>query len=65
MARGDDPYKIVQRIGDNASKMELLDDMKISTTFNIGDLTPYIEDKDEGNEDFRKNPLQGGEVDVE
>jgi len=32
---------------------------------NIGDLTPHIEDDDECNEDFRVNPLHGGEVDVE
>jgi len=61
MTRADDPYKIVQRVGDNAYKRELLGDMNISTTFNVEDLTPYIEDEDEGNEDLRENPLQGGD----
>jgi len=47
MARGDDPYKIVQKVGDNAYKIEVSSDIKISTTFTIENLTPYIEDKDE------------------
>ena len=45
--------------------MDLLADMNISYTFNIGYLTLYIEDEDEGNEYLRANPLQGREVDVE
>ena len=64
MARGDDPHKIVQKVGDNAYKIELPDEMNIFTTFNVGDLTPYTEDKDEGREDLRANPLQW-EVDAE
>jgi len=55
MTRGDDPYKIVQKVGDNADKIELTGDMNILTAFNVGDLTPYIKD-----EDLRANPLQGG-----
>jgi len=39
--------------------------MNISATFNVRDLTPYIEDEDEDIRDLRVNPLQGGEVDVE
>ena len=65
MARGDDPYKIVQRVRDNAYKVELSDDMNISTTFNVEDLTPYIEDEDEDVGDFKANPLQERKVDVE
>jgi len=34
--------------------------MIIFATFNVRDLTPYIEDKDEVHEDLRANPLQGG-----
>ena len=64
MARGNDPHKIVQKVGDNAYKIELLDEMNIFATFNVGDLTPYTKDKDEGCEDLRANPLQG-EVDAE
>jgi len=30
----------------------------------LGNLTPYIEEDDEHNENLRANPLQGREVDV-
>jgi len=33
--------------------------MNISATFNVGDLTPYIKDEDEGNEDLREISVQG------
>ena len=39
--------------------------ISISATFNVGDLTPYIEDEDDNIGDLRENPLQGGEVDAE
>jgi len=59
MARGDDHYKIIQKVGDNAHKIELLRDMNISSTFNVGELTRYIEDEDESIEYLRENPLHG------
>jgi len=65
MARGDGPYKIVYKVGDNTYKVELSDDMNISATFNDRDLTPYIEDGDEDIGNLRVNPLQGGEIDAE
>jgi len=55
---------IVHTVGDNAYKVEFSGDMNISATFNVGDLTPCIEDEDEDIEDLRVNPLQGGEVDA-
>ena len=64
MTRADDPYKIVQRVGDNAYKVELSSNINKITTFNVRDLTPYIEDEDDGNEDLRANPLQRAEVDA-
>jgi len=63
MARGDGPYKVAQNVGDNAYKIELSGDMKRSTAFNVGDLTPCLEDDEEHNEALRTNPLQGGGVD--
>jgi len=62
MARGDGPYKIMQRVRDNAYKIELPSDMNISTRFNVRGLTPYIEDEDEGHKDLRANPLQVGSL---
>jgi len=54
------PYMIMQKVGDNAYKIELSGDMSISATFNFGDITPYIEDKDESYKDSRPNSPQGG-----
>ena len=54
MARGDYFYKIVQRMRDNTYQIEFSGDMNISITFNVGHLTPYIKDEDEGIEDLRK-----------
>ena len=45
MARGDGPYNVVQNVGENAYKIELLRDMQISATVDIRDLTPYLGDK--------------------
>jgi len=58
MARGDGPYKIMHKVRDNTYKVELPGNMNISATFNVGDLTPYIEDEDDDIGDLRVNPLQ-------
>jgi len=42
MARGDDPYKIIQSVGDKAYKIELLGDMNISSTFNLETSFPTL-----------------------
>jgi len=63
MARGDGPYKVVQKVGENAYKIELPRE-QIFATFNVGDLTSYFEDDKKQNEDLRANPLQQGEVDA-
>jgi hypothetical protein len=39
--RGDGPFRILQRIGDNAYKVELPGDYGVSATFNVKDLSPY------------------------
>ncbi|KAJ9567692.1 hypothetical protein OSB04_003658, partial [Centaurea solstitialis] len=62
MARGDGPYKVLARIGDNAYKLELPGNTNISATFNVGDLSPYLEDGPL--EDLRANPSQPEEVDA-
>ena len=50
---------------DNAYKLQLPGDMAISTTFNIGDLNPYVKDYFEDPSDLRSNLLKEGEVDLE
>jgi len=47
----------VQKVGESTYKIELLEDMHISTTFNIMDLIPYIDEDDEQNEYSRANLL--------
>ena len=65
MTRGNGPYKVVQKVEENAYRIELLGDIQVSTTFNVGNLTPYLEDDEEHDEDLRTNYLQGGGVDAE
>ncbi|GAV70351.1 hypothetical protein CFOL_v3_13849 [Cephalotus follicularis] len=52
--RADGPFEVLERVGDNAYKIKLLGDYGVSTTFNIGDLSPFVEDKYIS--DLRSNP---------
>lgn len=64
MAKEDGPSRVLSKVGANSYKLELPGDMVISTTFNVGDLSPYVEDEiDYG--DLRSNPLNGGEDDAD
>ena len=51
-------FKIIDKVGDNAYKLQLLGDMAVSATFNIGDLSPYTDDNFVDPSDFRANTLQ-------
>ena len=42
MPRADDPFKVLEKINDNAYKLELPSDFGVSPTFNIADLKPYL-----------------------
>ena len=55
MAKGDVLYNVVQKVGKNAYKIDLSRDVQIFATFNVRDITPYIEDEDEHNEDLTEN----------
>ena len=57
MPRSDGPFKVLERVNDNAYKLELPGDMGVSSTFNVGDLTPYLDDEEEG-DDLRANHIQ-------
>ena len=65
MARGDGPFKIIEKVGDNAYKLQLPRDMAVSATFTIGNLSPYVEDYFNNPSNLRSNPFEKGEVDVE
>ena len=54
-------YKILEKINDNAYKHELPPEFRVSPTFNIADLKPYLGEEDEL--ESRKTPLQEGEDD--
>ena len=47
MPRPAGPYKIIEKINDNAYKLELPPEFGVSPTFNIADLKPYLGEEDE------------------
>jgi hypothetical protein len=61
MPRDAGPYKILEKIIDNAYKLDLPPEFGISPTFNISDLKPYLGEEDEL--ESRMTPLQEGEDD--
>jgi len=44
MPRADSPFEVLERINDNAYKVDLPGEYGLSTTFNVTDLSPYVED---------------------
>lgn len=58
--RGDGPFQVLERINDNAYKVELPDEYNVSSTFNVSDLSLFDAD---GESDLRTNPSQEGEND--
>ena len=61
MPRADGPFKVLQKINDNAYKLELPADFGVSPTFNIADLKPYLGEDDEL--PSRTTSIQEGEDD--
>jgi hypothetical protein len=61
MPRADGPFKMLERINDNAYKLELPVDFGVSPTFNIADLKPYLGEDDE--HESRTTQVQEGEDD--
>ena len=43
--RGDGPFQVLERIKDNAYKIDLLSDYGVSVTFKVSDLSPFVFDK--------------------
>ncbi|KAL4376366.1 hypothetical protein GQ457_02G026780 [Hibiscus cannabinus] len=59
LSRGDCPFQIVEKVNDNAYKLDLSREYTMSATFNISDLTPFYDSAD-----LRSNPFQEGGDDV-
>ena len=53
MPQGDGPYQIIERINDNAYKVDLPKEYGVSATFNVSDLSLF----DVG-DDSRSNPFE-------
>ena len=53
LPRGDGPFQVLERINDNAYKLDLPGEYNVSATFNVTDLSPF----DVG-DDLRTNPFQ-------
>jgi hypothetical protein len=47
MSRADGPFKVLEKINENAYKLDLPVDFGVSPTFNIADLKPYLGEEDE------------------
>ena len=58
MPRADGPFKIIEKINDNAYKLELPPEFGVSPTFSILDLKPYLGEEDEL--ESRTTPIQEG-----
>ncbi|XP_027362465.1 uncharacterized protein LOC113870066 [Abrus precatorius] len=61
-SRGDGPFQIVEKINNNAYKLDLSSEYGVIATCNICDLCPYFADdrEDDDGLDLRTNPLEEG-----
>ncbi|KAL4325733.1 hypothetical protein GQ457_11G026130 [Hibiscus cannabinus] len=59
LPRGDGPFQVLEKVNDNAYKLDLPGDYIVSATFNVSDLSPY-----DNSADLRTNPFQEGGDDV-
>ena len=55
----DGPFRVLERVNDNAYKLDLPGEYGASATFNVTDLSPF-----DAGYDSRMNPFEEGEYDV-
>jgi len=62
--RGDEPFKVIKRINDNAYKIDISNSKYlVHDTFNVVDLSPYLgTSSDEEDQESRTTLTQGGEM---
>ena len=53
LPRGDGPFQVLERINNNAYKLDLLGEYTVSATFNVINLSPF-----DAGDDLRTNPFQ-------
>jgi hypothetical protein len=63
MPRADGLFKVLEKINENAYKVDLSADFGVCPTFNITDLKPYLREEDEL--ESRTTQMQEGEDDVD
>ena len=64
--RGDGPFKVLEKFGANAYRVELPDSYGVHPTFNVGDLSLYIPfELDDDGDEARTLRSQEGESDSE
>jgi len=61
MPRADGPFEVLERINNNAYKIDLPGECRVSASFSVADLSPYLED--DTLENLRANSSQQGEDD--
>ena len=61
LPRADGPFKVLEKINDNAYRLDLPADFGVSPTFNIADLKPYL--GEEAELESRTTQMQEGEDD--
>ena len=55
------PFEVIEKINDNAYKVDLPGDYEVSATFNVADLSPFIPDFPP--QDLRSKSFKQGEDD--
>ena len=64
MPRGDGPFQVLERLNDNAYKIDLPSEYQVHNTFNVCDLSPFPTLDDDDASNLRSNSFQEGENDA-